>query len=593
MALPHTKTQRNAFRLLTRYILQQKTLVVSATIWLALATALDMAGPMLAKYFIDDYLTPRHFVTRDLLILLCAYIGTQVLASALRYVQTLRFSQLALHAVSDIRQRVFRHVMHLPMAYHDRAITGQLVSRITNDTEALKDLYVQFLSAVVGNVVFLIGILIAMALLDFKLMLVALMLIPMVAVIIYYYQRLSGKAVSEVRQLRSDINAQLSESIQGARIIQAMGQSQRFAETFQTVNEAQYHARLRMTRIGALLLRPALDFIGLVILCGVLYVYGSEAIGNTVEVGVLYAFINYLSRYTEPLSEITQRFNLYQQAMVSGTRLAALLEEPLAGQEHASTQHSKPLLHGNMRFEHVSFSYDGKHTVLHDIDFHVGDGEFIGIVGHTGSGKSTLINLLLRFYHPQQGRVAIDGIDLRRLSTEHLQHFISLVPQEPFVLAGTLRDNIVLERNVSTEQIARAVHLAQLDELVARLPQGLDTLLGERGTRLSSGERQLLALARALLLSPRILLLDEATASIDSETEQKVQRALDALRGEVTVVAIAHRLSTIRSADNIIVLRHGHIIERGSHMALMENADGYYRRMVMLQSQREALAALD
>ncbi|WP_027856355.1 ABC transporter ATP-binding protein [Marinobacterium jannaschii] len=580
--------QRGAFRLLSRYIYRDKPLLIKASALLLLATLADVAGPILAKVFIDDYLLPKKFDLTALAILLAAYLFTQIAAAWLRYQQTLKFTEMALDAVQDIRQRVFAHVLKLPMAYFDRALTGKLVSRITNDTEAIKDLYVQFLSVVMGNLFLLVGILVAMALLDLQLMLAALLLIPTVFGVIFFYEKFSGKAVQQARQLRSEINANLSESIAGMSVLQASNQQARFSRQFDQVNDRYYGARMQTIRVSAALLRPAIDLLSILVLLAIVWVFGLQMVEGVAEVGVLYAFLNFLGRFTEPLAEVTQRFNLYQQAMVAGERVNDLLDEAPQGWQSSDAR----VRQGAIDVSDLHFAYQADKPVLKGISFAIRPGEFYAIAGHTGSGKSTLLSLLLNFYQAAQGQIMIDRQPLPQFSHDNLRHGIGLIPQEPFIIAGSIAENIDMGRGLSRQAIETAAQQAHLHQMISQLPLGYDTELGERGTRLSTGQRQQLVIARALAASPRILLLDEATANVDSETEQVVQRALHELRGKVTLIIVAHRLSTIKEADQILLLSHGEIAERGNHQQLMAMDNGIYRSMYLLQQQARRIDAI-
>jgi ATP-binding cassette, subfamily B, multidrug efflux pump len=578
--------KRGAFRLLSEYVVRDKPLLIKALLLLLLATAADVAGPILLKVFIDDHLLVENFELRALLILLLVYLLTQISAAWLRYQQTLRFCDMALGAVLDIRERVFAHVLRLPMAFYDRAMTGQLVSRITNDTEAIKDLYVQFLSVVLTNLILLAGIIIAMGLLNVQLMLIALCLVPAVVGVIYVYQRLSGAAVGRTRQLRSEINASISESIAGMAVIQAGNQQQRFTAQFEGLNGQYYDARMRTVRAGALLLRPAIDLLSVLVLVAVVWGFGLQRISGAAEIGVLYAFLNYLSRFTEPLAEITQRFNLYQQAMVAGSRVHQLI---LEGEQRYQVGDAR-ISAGAISVRDLVFQYQPGKPVLKRLSIEVPAGGFVAVVGHTGSGKSTLLNLLLNFYTPSGGEICLDGQPISHLSHDALRGGIGLIPQEPFVLAASLYDNIDMGRDLGQAAIEKAARQAHLHSLIEAMPEGYQTVLGERGARLSTGQRQQLVIARALAASPRILLLDEATANVDSETEQVVQQALNALHGKVTLVVVAHRLSTIRHADRILVLSHGEIAEAGTHTQLLARPDGLYGSMYRLQQQARRVA---
>ncbi|PSJ45627.1 ABC transporter ATP-binding protein [Zobellella endophytica] len=587
MTPDHAPVQgRGTFGLLLDYVYRDKRLLVKALLLLLLATAADVAGPLLAKVFIDDYLLADRLAPWPVAGLAATYVLAQVAAAWLRYQQTLRFTDMALAAVLDIRQKVFAHVQQLPMAFFDRAMTGRLVSRVTNDTEAIKDLYVQFLSVVLTNVVLLVGIVIAMALLDVQLMLVALLLIPTVVGVIYLYQKLSGRAVADSRQLRSEINSDISESIAGMAVLQACGRQQAATERFERLNLRYYAARMRTIKIGAALLRPAIDLLSVLVLLGILQVFGWQVVNGVAEVGVLYAFLNFMGRFTEPLAEITQRFNLYQQAMVAGDRVYQLMHQPV---QHYGRELGQ-IPRGAVHFERVDFAYRPDKPVFRGLDLAIPAGAFYGVVGHTGSGKSTLLNLLLSFYPPGGGEIRLDDRPLADYSKDALRQGIGLIPQEPFILAGSIHDNIDMGRGLPREQIARAAAQAHLLGVIDGLEQGFDTRLGERGTRLSTGQRQQLVIARALAASPRILLLDEATANVDSETEQVVQQALKALHGKVTMVVVAHRLSTISGADRILVLNHGELVEAGSHRELMALPEGRYRAMYRLQQQARQVA---
>jgi ATP-binding cassette subfamily B multidrug efflux pump len=356
----------------------------------------------------------------------------------------------------------------------------------------------------------------------------------------------------------------------------------RFNRRFADLNEAHYRARASVLRANAWLLRSVLDFVNVLLVAVVMWVFGSRGDGaglTALEVGVLYAFINYIGRVVEPLTQITTQFSQLQQAMVSAARVNTLLKEaeaPVAADRGRVTE-------GGIGIEHLDFGYLPGRPVLHDIDLQIAPGSFHGIVGHTGSGKSTLLSLLLRFYPAPPGSIRIDGTPVEAIAEDHFRDRVGLVPQDPFLLAASARENIAMGRDLSQAQIEAAARAAHAHAFIGELEQGYDTQLGEGGARLSVGQKQLLAIARARAGEPRILFLDEATSHIDSETEQVVQRALAALHGRVTVVAIAHRLSTVRAADRIVVLNHGRIAESGTHAELMQIDNGLYQRLYLLQ----------
>ncbi len=581
--------RRAALALLVRSAAPELAVLRGAALWLVLAAGLEALGPVLGKAFIDAYLLPRHADLPAIVGLLGGALLAGWLANGLRYWQLVRLAGVAMRSVQRLREQVYSHVLRLPMAYFDRAIGGALVSRITNDTEAVKALYVQLLFVMLDSLIMLSTTLVAMALLDWRLMLIVATLVPAVAAIVWLYQRLSAPAVAQTRALRSDINAQAAESIAGMAVVQASGAAGRFAQRFADTNAAHYQSRRRELRANAWLLRPALDLLNIGLLAAVIGFYGLRQVPgadgggggglSALEVGVLYAFVGYIARVVEPLIQITMQFSQLQQAVVAAARVNTLLqtaaEPPRDGAARVQA--------GAITVQDLHFAYQAGHPVLHGIDLQVQPGQFVGIVGHTGSGKSSLLSLLLRFYPAPAGSVQIDGQALDSLGDSAFRAAVGLVPQEPFLLAASARENIAMGRPLSDAQVHSAARAAHADGFIAALPQGMDTPLGEGGARLSVGQKQLIAMARALAGQPKILLLDEATAHIDSETEGHVQAALTALRGRVTVLAIAHRLSTIRNADQILVMHHGRIAERGTHAQLMAIDGGLYQRLVQLQ----------
>ena len=584
---PAPQERRAALALLASSAAPDAPVLRHAVAWLVLAAALEALGPVLGKAFIDRHLLPRDANLGAIAGLLGGALLAGWAANGLRYWQLVRLAGVAMRSVQRLREQVYGHVLRLPMAYFDRTMTGQLVSRVTNDTEAVKTLYVQLLFVMLDSVITLATMMVAMAFLSWRLMLIVATLVPAVLGIVWLYQRLSAPAVARSRALRSEINAQAGETIAGMAVVQASGAGERFAGKFSATNQAHFDARRAELRANAWLLRPALDFLNVAMLAAVIAVFGLRETGaaglapglSALEVGVLYAFVSYIARVVEPLIQITMQFSQLQQAVVAAARVNSLLNEPLAPQRASGASVSA----GAITVRDLHFAYQPGHPVLHGLNLSVAPGEFVGIVGHTGSGKSTLLSLLLRFYPATAGALHVDGQPLQDLGDDAFRQAVGLVPQEPFLLAANARDNIAMGRQLSAASIEAAARAAHAHDFIGRLPQGYDTPLGEGGARLSVGQKQLIAMARALAGTPRILLLDEATAHIDTETEGQVQQALEALRGQVTVLAIAHRLSTIREADQIIVLNHGHIAEHGRHAELMQIPGGLYQRLVQLQ----------
>jgi ATP-binding cassette subfamily B protein/ATP-binding cassette subfamily C protein/ATP-binding cassette subfamily B multidrug efflux pump len=575
---------KKALRLLHRAAQPDMRHLYWAILFLSIAAALEVMGPILGKSLIDDHLQPHKLDLPRMAMLVGGMVLSGWLASWLRYLQLVRLSGLAMRSVQRLREWVYGHVLRLPMAFFDRAITGQLVSRVTNDTEAVKNLYIQVLFVMLDSGIVLLGTTVAMAWLDWRMMVVVLALVPAVVGIIIVYQRLSAPAVTRARQMRSDINAQMAESIGGMSVLQANNAQARFGRRFGKTNQNHYEARLAELRANAFLLRPALDLLNVLLFVIVIYFFGRREM-DAVEVGVLYAFISYIARIIEPMIQVTLQFSGLQQAVVATARVETLLEEATSPEHRAAaaTLPEAPPGTPSIRIKGLDFAYHPDHPVLHGIDLEVPQGAFYGIVGHTGSGKSTLLSLLLRYYPSAPGAITINGHALASIGNTQFREEVGLVPQDPFLLAATVRENIDMGRGIPPERIEAAARAAHAHGFITAMEDGYDTELGEGGSRLSVGQKQLIAIARALAGEPRILMLDEATSHIDSQTEQIVQQALSELRGRVTIIAIAHRLSTIRDADRIVVLNHGRITEQGKHDALMRIDSGIYQRLYMLQ----------
>src|SRR5471032_82966 len=431
---------------------------------LLLAAGLEVLGPIMGKALIDQHLLPRVLDWPRMSALLAGMLLTGWIASGLRYLQLLRLAGLAMRSVQRLRESVYGHVLRLPMAFFDRAITGQLVSRVTNDTEAVKTLYVQVLFVMLDSSIVLIGTIIAMAWLDWHLMIIVVALMPAVLLIVWLYQRWSAPAVTRARALRSDINGQMAESIGGMNVLQANNAQARFGARFKATNEQHYTARMSELRANAWLLRPALDMFNIILLAAVIFSFGQRAM-TAAEVGILYAFISYIARVIEPLIQITMQFSQLQQSVVATARVAALLDEPESPEHHAgraapglapapvpSRRHDDADAPA-VAIEHLNFAYVEGQTVLHDLSLQIPQGAFYGIVGHTGSGKSTLLSLLLRFYPARHGSIAIHGVALDAIANEQFRADVGLVPQDPFLLAASARENIDMGRGLTAAQI--------------------------------------------------------------------------------------------------------------------------------------------
>ncbi|HBL7015000.1 TPA: multidrug efflux ABC transporter permease/ATP-binding subunit SmdB [Serratia marcescens] len=555
-----------------------------AVLMLWVAAAAEVAGPILVSYFIDNYVAKGQLPLMIVGGLAAAYILLELLAAALHYFQALLFNQAAVGVVQRLRTDVMDAALRQPLSAFDTQPVGQLISRVTNDTEVIKDLYVMVVSTVLKSAALIGAMLVAMFSLDWRMALVAICIFPAVFVVMGIYQYYSTPIVRRVRSYLADINDGFNEVINGMGVIQQFRQQVRFGERMSAASQSHYLARMQTLRLDGFLLRPLLSLFSALVLCGLLMLFGFSGEG-VIGVGVLYAFINYLGRLNEPLIELTSQQSILQQAVVAGERIFELMDR---SQQSYGTDDS-PLVGGRIDITDLSFAYRADKKVLQHISLSVPSRGFVALVGHTGSGKSTLANLLMGYYPVSEGEVRLDGRPISSLSHRTLRQGVAMVQQDPVVIADSVLANVTLGRNIEEDAVWRALETVQLADLVRGFPQGIHTRLGEQGNNLSVGQKQLLAMARVLVQAPQILILDEATANIDSGTEQAIQRALRAIREHTTLVVIAHRLSTIVDADSILVLHRGQAVEQGNHQQLLAQQGRYYQ-MYQLQLAGEQLA---
>ncbi|MFW0974210.1 SmdB family multidrug efflux ABC transporter permease/ATP-binding protein [Leclercia pneumoniae] len=556
-----------------------------AVVMLWIAAIAEVSGPLLISYFIDNMVAKSYLPLGLVAGLGVAYVGLQLLAAGLHYAQSLLFNQAAVGVVQQLRTDVMDAALRQPLSEFDTQPVGQIISRVTNDTEVIRDLYVTVVSTVLRSAALIGAMLVAMFSLEWRMALVAIAIFPAVFIVMMIYQRYSTPIVRRVRAYLADINDGFNEVINGMSVIQQFRQQARFGERMGEASRSHYMARMQTLRLDGFLLRPLLSLFSALILCGLLLQFGLGANG-TIQVGVLYAFISYLGRLNEPLIELTTQQSMLQQAVVAGERVFELMDRP----RQTYGQDTRELQSGEIAIDNLSFAYRDDRLVLQDINLHVPSRSFVALVGHTGSGKSTLASLLMGYYPLTQGEIRLDGRPLATLSHSTLRKGVAMVQQDPVVLADTFFANVTLGRDYSEEQVWAVLEQVQLAELARGLHDGIHTRLGEQGNNLSVGQKQLLALARVLIETPQVLILDEATASIDSGTEQAIQQALAAVREQTTLVVIAHRLSTIVEADTILVLHRGQAVERGTHRQLLE-AKGRYWQMYQLQLAGEELEA--
>lgn len=572
------KETPNVFWRLISYVKPYLFLTIAALSFLLLTTVIRSIIPLLASYFIDNYINQ---VTDGILLVLGAYFGLYVLQMLFQYIGNFWFAKVSYSVVRDIRQDAFSKMESLGMAYFDQTPSGSIVSRLTNDTESISEMFSGILSSFISALFVVVVTLYTMFALDWKLASMIVFFLPIIFMLVNLYRKKSAPVVAKTRSLLSQINSKLAESIEGVRIIQAFGQEKRLADEFEEINQEHLDFASRSMALDSLFLRPALSLVKILAYAFIMTYFGMEWSDASISAGLIYAFIQYANRLFDPLLEVTQHFSTLQTSMVSAGRVFTLMDQTIEEPKQENT--GVKIENGDIIFDNVTFSYDGKRKILDKVSFEVKKGQTIAFVGATGSGKSSIINVFMRFYEFQSGRILIDGQDIRQFSTEELRSNIGLVLQEPFLYHGTIESNIKMYQDISQSEIEEAARFVDAAPFIESLPDGYQQVVTERGASFSTGQRQLLAFARTMASQPKILILDEATANIDSETEQTVQHSLEKMRKGRTTIAIAHRLSTIQDADCIYVLEKGKIIEAGSHEALLA-LKGTYHRMYELQA---------
>jgi ATP-binding cassette subfamily B protein len=543
-----------------------KRQTVLALTFLLAATATALVPPYLAKLAIDDGISKDDL--RALTIIVAFFIFAGVLNLVTSAAQTYFTGWTGERILADLRNTLFRHLQRLSLGFYERNRAGVIISRLTNDVEALDQLVTDGVTTLVQSTLFLIGTSVILFFLDWRLALATMTVLPFMFVATAFFRIYSARAYRAVRERLGLVTATLAEDISGMRVVQAFRRERANEKNFRAVN-AHYREANQQTVVLNGLYFPFVDFLSALATSIVIGYGGYLAFGGDITVGTLLAFVLYLSNFFDPVQQLSQLYNTFLSAVAALDNIMKVMEEEPEVRDEA-TARELDRIEGHVRFEHVRFGYGDGPEVLHGIDLDVPAGTTVALVGHTGAGKSTIAKLLARFYDPRDGRLTIDGIDLRDVTQTSLRRQLGVVPQEGFLFAGTVRDNIAFGRpDADPAAVAAAAQAVGAHEFIMGLEDGYDTNLQERGTRLSLGQRQLIAFARALLADPRILILDEATSSVDIGTERRIEAALRKLLADRTAFVIAHRLSTIRDADLIVVLEHGVVVEQGTHDELM------------------------
>lgn len=555
-----------------------------AVILLFASTAADLARPYLIGIAIDEYI--RKGDTASLSRTGSYYLLLVVAGFLFNLLQIYVLSYAGQSIIFNIRQKLFAHMQKLPLSYFDKNPVGRLVTRVTNDTEALNEVYTNVLVTLLKDISILAGVLVIMFRLHVTMTLISLAIMPVVVVLTVFFRRRIRKVYRKVRTSLAKINSAISENISGMRIIQMFNREKENYDRFDKIGREYYRAVMsEVITFG--LFRPAVEMLSFIALSLLIWFGGQEVLEGSLQFGILYAFTNYLSMIFHPISDLAEKYNILQSSMAASERIFMILDTP--AEEDSGMLNIPDSIRGEIEFRNVWFAYNEDDWVLRDVSFTVPAGKTVAIVGATGAGKTSIISLLSRLYEIQKGEILIDGINIRDVRKDDLRRLTGVVLQDVFLFSGRLKDNIRLdEESISDEKVREAARYVNADGFISRLPIGYDTEVMERGSTFSAGQRQLLAFARALAFDPKILVLDEATSNIDTETEMLIQDALARLTRDRTTIVIAHRLSTIQHADKIIVLHKGKVRESGTHQELLAKRGMYYS-LYQLQYQKQEL----
>ncbi|MEE8825691.1 putative multidrug resistance ABC transporter ATP-binding/permease protein YheH [Lentilactobacillus sunkii] len=576
------KQQMHIIWRLFKYAAPYKLYFYFSVVFAIAVAVVNILLPRIIQTYMDSHLVVGRTDFEMMWFFAGLYFFGMLAKAVMQFAQTYLYEMGAEYMLENTRRKLFAKLHTLGMRYFDQTPSGSILSRLTNDTMAFANFWALFSSLVV-TISAMISSFIAMYFADARIAMWLLVFMPFLFVTVWYYQRYSTRVYRRMRERLSLLNAKLAEGITGISVVQQFRQEKRINHEFSDTNDQYFNTRRAMIRINSLLLNPIINLfyaLGTVLALGM---FGIRGLHGYVAAGIIYAFITYLSNFYNPMSEMMDRLSDFQDGVVAGSRVLRIMDDQTyEPQQHANAD--AKITRGKIEFKHVTFSYDGEHDVLHDISFVAEPGQTVALVGETGSGKTSMINILMRFYEFGEGEILIDDRDIRDYSIPELRKKMGLVLQEPFMFYGTVASNIrMFDESVTDQEVREAAHFVQADQFIEDLPEQYDSRVIERGASYSSGQRQLISFARTLVTDPKILILDEATANIDTETEQIIQTGLAKLQEGRTTIAIAHRLSTIQNADLILVLESGRIVERGTNDELLAK-HGFYYDMIQLQN---------
>ena len=574
----------NVFWRLQKFALPYAGYLVLALILVLSVTALDLYRPIILGNVIDLFKENGNF--DDIKVKAFTYLAVIVLIFVFNFGQTWILALTGQKIIYNVRQKVFEHVQSLSLRFFDITPVGKIVTRVTNDVEALNEMFTQVLINLIKNTIKIIGLAVTMLILDWHLALLGFALIPVIAVLTYFFRSVSRTTYKIVRTKLTALNTYLSEHLSGMKVIQVFAKEETKNAEFKDRAEDLYHASFREMMVFAIF-RPMMYILSIIAVVTILSAGGIDVLNGTITVGTLYIFHNYITQFFEPIQALAEQFGTLQQSMASAEKIFAILDDDTKIHE-SPTPVELGKVKGRIEFKHVWFAYNNEDWILKDVSFVIEPGSSAAFVGATGAGKSSILNLIGRYYDIQKGSITIDGVDIKDLKISDLRRAIGQVQQDVFLFTGDIKNNIRLKNDgISDEDIVKAARTVNADGFISRLEHGYDEHVTERGSTFSAGERQLISFARTLAYDPAILVLDEATANIDTETESLIQDALAHLMKGRTSIMVAHRLSTIQHADKIMVMHDGRLVEQGNHKELIAKENGYYRKLYEIQLENQ------